>query len=132
MLFQTASGTNSVYVYIPFTTVVSTTNANLVDLTSTAAPTNTISSWNGNGALSAFNFFDMTDYNQWYSITSGTSTALISKFIYAVASDSNANAALTAPASTLIGNQAAWTAAVSTTGDKLCYASTSNGNVIQS
>ena len=135
ILFQTSSGTNSIYLYIPFTTTASTTNANLVDLTSTAAPTNTLSTWDGAGALSAFNFFDMTDYNQWYSITSGTSTVLISKFIYRVASDANALGsanAQPAPASALTASLSAFTTAASTTGNKLCYASTSNGNVIYS
>jgi len=34
--------------------------------------------------LSAFNFFDKTDFNQWYTSVSGTSTLLVSNFIFKI------------------------------------------------
>ena len=128
--FEFVSGNNKVYVFIPFTTNAPT-NANLdvVDLTAASAPPNNLANWNGNGVLSPFNFFDMTDYNQWYSTVIGTSTVLISNFIYRITNDNNAATTQAAPASTLTA--LAWTTAITAaTGDKLCYASISNGNVL--
>jgi hypothetical protein len=101
----------------------------LVDLTNSAGqlPSNTLQSFNGNGALSAFNFFDNTDFNQWYTSVVGLNTVLVSKFVYNIASTSAA--ATSASATTTAFTAINWQGAIATTGDKLCYASLSTGNV---
>ena len=90
-VFLFNSGIHNVYIYIPFVTTPDPTNPDIVDLTSPLAPSNSLAGWDGNGALSPFNFFDNTDYNQWYTATIGTNTVLISKFVYAITSTANAN-----------------------------------------
>jgi len=133
-LFQFNSGSNIVYIYIPFiASSAHAPNVDVVDLTSTSsyAPSTTLSSFNGNSALSAFNFFDLTDYNQWYTVVSATSapatTVLVSKFVYQISSVSSATTAASTLASTISGLSFLSTNAAST-GDKLCYASFSQGN----
>jgi hypothetical protein len=100
----------------------------LVDLTNSAGqlPSNTLQSFNGNGALSAFNFFDNTDFNQWYTSVVGLNTVLVSKFVYNIASTSAA--ATSTSATTTAFTAINWQGAIATTGDKLCYASFSTGN----
>ena len=90
-VFLFNSGIHNVYVYIPFTSTSNNTYSDLIDLTSSLAPSNSLAGWDGNGALSPFNFFDNTDNNQWYTAATGTNTVLISKFVYAIASTANAN-----------------------------------------
>ena len=97
-VFLFNSGIHNVYVYIPFTTP-DPTNPDIVDLTSSLAPSNSLAGWDGNGALSPFNFFDSTDYNQWYTATTGTTTVLISKFVYATTNVTNANPSSGGPGS---------------------------------
>lgn len=121
-VFQFTSGVNNVYVYIPFTTTTTTTNPSVVDLTLASAPSNSLNTWSGTAALSPFNFFDLTDYNQFYTAVIGTDTVLISSFVYAVSSVGTAQSSAYAPASTLTG--LSWTTAVvASTGSKLCYGS---------
>jgi hypothetical protein len=128
-VFQFVSGINNVYVWVPFITSTPT-GVDVIDLTSTLAPANAIESFNGDGALSAFNLFDKTDFNLWYALTSGTNTVLASRFVYRITSVSNANAALAGAASNLDG--VGFSDAIAyATGEKLCYASRSNGNVPQ-
>ena len=113
-VFLFSSGSNNVYVYIPFTTaavtVTDNTNPNIVDLTATSAPSNSLSSWDGNGALTPFNFLIQTDYNQWYTASINSDTVLISNFVYKISSVNNANPSAIAPASTL--TSLSWSAAV--------------------
>ncbi len=128
VLFQFSDGTNNVYVYVPFTTTGVTTNADVVDLTSTSSyvPSNSISSYSSSSSLSAFNFFDTTEYNQWYTSVVGTSTILISKFVYKVSSA--LTAVDTGSLATTITNLK-FEDTVGSTGNKLCYASLTTGNV---
>lgn len=92
-VFKFVSGSYTTYIYIGFTTSGQFSNANMVDLTSSKAPANTLKSFDGSGSLSVFNFFDQTDYNQWYSQTVGTATTiLVNKFIYGISSIANADA----------------------------------------
>ena len=119
-VFLFNSGANNVHVYIPFTNTQYPDNADVIDLTAANAPSNSLSSWNGLGILTPFNFFDQTDFNQWFTAVDGTNTVLISKFVYSIASTSNAAGAAYAPSSTL--TTIPWTPAiVRATGDKLCY-----------
>ena len=121
-VFQFTSGVNNVFVYIPFTITSSTTNPDVVDLTVASAPSNSLSTWTGSAPLSPFNFFDLTDYNQFYTAVIGSNTVLISKFVYAVSSVSTAQSLAYTPASTL--TNLGWnTAVVASTGSKLCYGS---------
>ena len=90
---------------------------------------NSLAGWDGSGTLSPFNFFDYTDYNQWYTQVMGTDTALVSNFVYRITSV--AAASTTAKATSTSLNALAFsTATAATTGDKLSYASPSNGNVL--
>jgi len=88
--------------------------------------------FNGNSALSAFNFFDMTDYNQWYTIVSGTSapatTLLMSKFIYRITSTTSATTPTSSTLATAIAAVGYSASNALATGDKLCYASFAQGN----
>ena len=128
VLFLFSDGTNKVYMYVPFSIDANAKSADVVDLTSTSAPTNSLSSYSSSSgsSLSAFNFFDNTDYNQWYTSVVGTSTILISKFIYKVSTALNASDS---------GNLATtitvlkFEDTVGSTGNKLCYASLTTGNV---
>ena len=125
---QFASGSSNVFVYIPIIIgpVAPNNNADVVDLTLTSLVSNSIYNLADGSSLSPFNFFDMTDYNQWYTAVNGPNTVLTNKFIYAVSNTTFAGAVAiaAAPASTLT----AITFNVATTGDKLCYASPSFGN----
>ena len=126
--FLFSDGTNNVYVYIPLTTTVST-SVDVVDLTSTKAPMNALAGWDGSGSLTPFNFFDYTDYNQWYTQVIGTNTVLVNKFVYKITATNSKSTNAQVPGSTLASlTFDASTAAA--TGDKLCYASPSNGNVL--
>ena len=126
VLFLFSDGTNKVYMYVPFSTNADAKSADAVDLTSTSAPTNSLSSYSSGSSLSAFNFFDNTDYNQWYTSVVGTSTILISKFIYKVSTALNASDSGNL-ATTITGLKFEDT--VGSTGNKLCYASLTTGNV---
>lgn len=132
--FVNSTGTESVYVYVPFVTgkpASSNTFVDLVDLTTAGSqiqlPSNTLQNLNVNSPLSAFNFFDNTDFNQWYTSVSGTNTVLVSKFVYNINSISGASGSnssgLTTPFLAI-----PWNSTISSTGDKLCYASLSTGN----
>jgi len=135
-LFQFTSGSNMVYVYVPFSsksissnpTASNNLSPDLIDLTNSYSllSSNSLSSFNSNQTLTAFNFLDNTDYNQWYTSVIGTSTILISKFVYNINSVSTASSTsgITALSTLDFGST------VTTTGDKLCYASISMGNVI--
>ena len=81
-MFKFISGTNNVYVFIPFTT--STTNDNINFLNNVGKP---IGSFVVSGTpvpLTAFNSVGETNYNVWFSANSGTNTILASNFIYQV------------------------------------------------
>ena len=131
VVFLFTSGSNNLFIYIPFTTgaISSNLNVDVVDLTSTSAPMNSLEGWAASGgSLSAFNFFDYTDYNQFYTQVIGSDTVLVSKFVYKVTAITAATSTQNAPASTLTGLTFT-TATAAATGDKLCYAATSNGIV---
>lgn len=106
-----------------------------IPVTDTADPTNhdvttvdSFSSFAIPASLSALNFLDQTIYNQWYTVVVGTTTVLVSNFIYKVSSIATAEAAASTLAGTVAGID--WNAAIAGTGDKLCYASTiTTGNV---
>jgi hypothetical protein len=83
-IFEFSDGTNNVYLYIPTTVASIPADQTQVDLTSPLAPSNSLKSFTGTGALSPFNFIDMTDYNQFYTLTAGKNTLLASKFYYRV------------------------------------------------
>jgi hypothetical protein len=126
-IFQFTSGASNVYLYIPVTKDASLTSVDLVDLTSGLAPSNSLANFGDSSSLSAFNFFDLTDYNQWYTTVIGLNTLLASKFIYRVANIPNT--LINGTASTNL--QALSFTQTSSYGDKLCYASTeTNGNVL--
>jgi hypothetical protein len=74
-----------------------------------------ISSFVDGASLSAFNVLDETDYNQWYTASSGKTTILVSNFVYNIK-------ALPTESTSKITLPSAWD--ISSTGDKLCYAST--------
>ena len=118
-VFLFNSGANNVYVYIPFTQTLYPDNADVVDLTSAKAPSNSLSSWTGIGTLTPFNFFDQTDFNQWFTVVVGTNTVLISKFVYSISNTGAAASTPYGPAISLVSK--GWTTAVRSTGDKLCY-----------
>lgn len=99
----------------------------MVDLTSSKI-SNSLSGFNGNGVLSAFNLFDQNNYNQWYVQNIGTRYVLVSKFVYKVNSVTNMVSSSTTPASTINGMALSATTAAAT-GQKLCYASTIGGDV---
>lgn len=121
-IFEFSNGSNIVYVWIPVTTAGSKSNPDLIDLTDKNAPSNSI---NGqaftNNPLTPFNFFDQTDYNQWYTTVVGTKTLLASKFIYKLST-----APTPFPGSTAqTGIQGVnWDNGNTDYGNKLCYAST--------
>lgn len=120
-IFEFKNGSNIVYVWIPIVTTGESKNPDLIDLTSSSAPSNSINTITiTNTPLTPFNFFDQTDYNQWYTSVVGTKTLLASKFMYKVT---------TAPADLIIGSlqddiNIDWNAGAATYGNKLCYAST--------
>jgi hypothetical protein len=85
VLFKFTSGTTNVYVFVPFITASSSPiSAYEIDLSSNLVPSNTLKDFNGNSALSAFNFLDLTTYNQWYSAFVGSDTVLVSTFVYKI------------------------------------------------
>ena len=90
------------------------------------APSNALKDFTAdNDSIAAFNFFVMTDYNQWYTMTSGDSTTvLVSKFVYKITSIDNATVR------EQIASDLEGLILDSTTADKLCYASITTGNVI--
>ena len=87
--FYQSSTAPTVFVYIPFTSTGSDSNLNVVDLTQTSKISNSLSHYDGNGALSAFNFFDTTNYNQWFVQNIGTEYVLVSRYIYKINSVAN-------------------------------------------
>ena len=111
-VFLFNSGIHNVYVYIPFTTIISPTYPDLLNLTSPQAPSNSLDGWDGNGPLSPFNFFDNTDYNQWYTAVTGTNTVLVSKFVYRITSTTNADPGPTTPSPAFDLDALTWTTAV--------------------
>lgn len=127
-IIKFSDGTNNVYVYIPTTTsAIPNTDQTGIDLTKTSAPSNSLYSFTGMGALSPFNLIDMTDLNQFYTITTATNTLLVNKFYYKVTtgptqSGTNLYTEM---------NGKSWSSNYKT-GDKLCYASTeTTGNVFE-
>jgi len=128
VLFQFSDATSNVYVYVPFTNSGNSIDLDVVDLTSSSSyvPKNALSSYSSSSSLSAFNFFDTTEYNQWYTSVVGTNTILISKFVYKVSSTLSASD--TAGLATTITNLK-FEDTVGNTGNKLCYASLTTGNV---
>lgn len=134
--FSNTAMTENVFIYIPFVTgmpLSTNTYTDIVDLTTSGnqLPSNTLQSFSGMGALTPFNFFDNTDFNQWYTAAQNSggniSTVLISKFVYNI----NTVSGVSSTASTLTNtfNAIPWNSLIATTGDKLCYASFSTGNV---
>lgn len=109
-MFQFTQGLYNVYVFVPVTTS-STKNPDLI-ATSPAA----ISSFVGGSSLSAFNVLDETDYNLWYTASTGKTTILVSNFVY------NIKALPAALGSGTVTLPSVWN--IASTGDKLCYAST--------
>lgn len=74
-----------------------------------------ISSFVDGASLSAFNVLDETDYNQWYTASTGKTTILVSNFVYNIKT-------LPAALGGTVGLPTVWD--IESTGDKLCYAST--------
>lgn len=114
----------NVYVYVPFTTSDCGSKADCVDLANSRVPSNTLQSYAGQTILSPFNFFQNTDYNQWYTAvdSANSNTVLVSKFVYKIASAPSGSVdAIEATFGGLSWNYG--------TGDKLCYASLTAGNV---
>jgi hypothetical protein len=131
-VFQFSDGTNNIYLYVPFTTSGSSDNAAVVDLTSTAAPSAYSALKNfqiTNSSLTAFNILQRTELNQFYTSVVGKNTLLVSNFIFKVASTSTALPSQ-GTASISMAAIGTWDAQGAIVGNKLCYASTSNGNVI--
>lgn len=75
-----------------------------------------ISSFVDGASLSAFNVLDETDYNQWYTASTGKTTILVSNFVY------NIKALPAALGASTVTLPTVWN--IASTGDKLCYAST--------
>ena len=109
-MFQFTQGLYNVYVFVPVTTS-STKNPDLI-ATSPAA----ISSFVDGSSLSAFNVLDETDYNLWYTASTGKTTILVSNFVY------NIKALPAALGGGTVTLPSVWD--IASTGDKLCYAST--------
>ena len=102
----------------------------MIDLAGLNSPVPSLSSFDGNGPLSVFNFLDLTDYNLWYTMVKGNDIFLVSNFIYKITTDANAVTVASSPAFALSSLGLSLNAATaSATGDKLCYASSSTGNV---
>jgi hypothetical protein len=125
-IFEFTNGSNIVYVWIPVTIGGSKSNPDLIDLTDKNAPSNSIfgqAFTNNplNNPLTPFNFFDQTDYNQWYTTVVGSKTLLASKFMYKVSVLPTSLAGLTAEAVITTVN---WDNGNTNYGNKLCYAST--------
>lgn len=126
-IFQFTSGSNNVYLWIPITLSSAPSNnsfnsVDVVDLTSNTAPGNNLAYFTNTSSLSAFNFFDLTDYNQWYTTVIGTNTLLVSKFIYRVGTYATVTSSSTAATNLLNLNISS--AQSGSYGNKLCYAST--------
>lgn len=85
-LFKFSDGTNIVYVYIPVTTSGSIYNPDVVDLTAAggAIAKFVIPSAGSAVPLTPFNMVNENTYNQWYTSNVGTSSILVSNFIYKV------------------------------------------------
>ena len=130
-IFEFVSGANKVYVYIPFiTNAQNISNPYIVDLQAATAPSNSLHNWDGTGGLNIFNFFDMTDYNQWYSITNGTQTVLINRFIYYIPTTPGTLTLTSGTSANANLNNVGFTSAdAAITGQKLCYGSSTTGNV---
>jgi hypothetical protein len=132
-LFQFSDGTNIVYVYIPVTTTGNIYNPDVVDLTAAGgAVANFVVPSSGSAVpLTPFNMVNENTYNQWYTSNVGTSSILVSNFIYKVPA-ANVAAAITNQAAwqvTMLTNTN-WNTALATNSAKLCYASTiTTGNV---
>jgi hypothetical protein len=128
------SASNTVYVYIP---IIDSTTTNAAALAKIANNPDTIdltllggslSTFTYPTPLSAFNFLDQNIYNLWYTAVSGSTTILVSSYIYRIGT---APAATTSTAQILTVSAIDWATVISSTGDKLCYASTITvGNVL--
>jgi len=133
-VFQFTSGVSNVsnvYLWIPVTTspvptTYSLSSPDVVDLISGLAPSNSLANFNDGSSLSAFNFFDLTDYNQWYTtVFMNQNTLLVSKFIYRVSTMPTPTSSSTSGTAGYNLNQLIPPAFQSATyGNKLCYAST--------
>lgn len=126
-IFKFTSNSNNVYLWIPITTSLTPANnsynsPDVVDLTSSKAPSNSLNTFTNTSSLASFNYFDLTDYNQWYTTVIGLNTLLVSKFIYKVASYATTSSSSTV-ATSLLGLGLS-TAQSLYYGNKLCYAST--------
>ena len=132
-LFQFSDGTNNVYVYIPVTTNGSIYNPDLVDLTTAggALAGFVIPSSGSAVPLTPFNMVNELTYNQFYTSNVGTSSILVSNFIYKVAAANVAAASSTEAAwQTTMLTSTNWNTALASNSAKLCYASTlTTGNV---
>jgi hypothetical protein len=129
-IFQFYDGSNTVYLYIPTITSSSTRtlyDTYYIDLTTSGAPSNSIGNLNlGGAALSAFNFIDGTNYNQFYSVAysaGARSTLLVSSFYYGVSSSLASQTTTMGSLWTSLTN-IDWSTAAMATGTKLCYAAT--------
>jgi hypothetical protein len=107
-------------------TTYSLSSPDVVDLISGLAPSNSLANFNDGSSLSAFNFFDLTDYNQWYTtVFMNQNTLLVSKFIYRVSTMPTPTSSSTSGTAGYNLNQLIPPAFQSATyGNKLCYAST--------
>lgn len=130
-LFQLSSLGKEVYVYIPFTTSGSTNNQNVVNLVETSKIPNSLSHFDGNGVLSAFNFFNQDNYNQWFVQNIGETYVLVSRYIYKVNSLSNMVTSFTFSVSGVGAATLFTDTTAKSTGYKLCYASNSDVLIVR-
>lgn len=89
-MFKFSDGTNTVYVYIPVTTTADAkNNHDFIDLQQIGEALGSFSIGSGSTSLNIFNIFNKNDYNQWYTAVTGTTSILVSSFVYRIKSASN-------------------------------------------
>jgi hypothetical protein len=90
--FRFGDASQTIDLFVPFTTEVGAESiSRVIDLTPTGSPAPWMGTFNGEGALSAFNFLEDRDLGQWRKVGEvGDWTLLMSRFIFKVASTENA------------------------------------------
>ncbi len=125
LILQFSDTANTLYMYIP---VIDAATLGSDKVNPDITTVDSFTSFDTSSTLSTLNFLDQTIYNQWYTVAVGSNTVLVSNFIYKVSSIANAQATQGAASLAMTGID--WASAITSTGDKLCYASiNTTGNV---